>query len=112
MAPGRPVRFDELTWPGIAELIDGGETLALLPVGATEQHGRHLPASTDAEIATAVCHAASARTGVPVLPTVRFGSSQGHTTKWPRKLALPTRLLAESVFDLGRRVGGAGFSLL
>jgi len=112
MAPGRPVRFDELTWPGIAELIDGGETLALLPVGATEQHGRHLPAATHAEIATAVGHAASARSAVPVLPTVRFGSCQGHTTKWPGSLSLPPRLLVESVVELARWVGASGFTRL
>jgi creatinine amidohydrolase len=109
---GRPVLFDELAWPGIAELVESGETLALLPVGATEQHGPHLPASTDVEIATAVCHAASARTGVPVLPTVRFGSSQAHTTKWPGTLSLPPRLLVESVVELARWVGASGFARL
>lgn len=112
MARSRPVLFDELAWPAIAELIEGGETLALLPVGATEQHGPHLPASTDAEIATEVCHAASARTGVPVLPTFPFGSSQAHTTKWPGTLSLSPRLLVESVVELARWVGASGFGRL
>jgi creatinine amidohydrolase len=109
---GRPVLLDELAWPAIARLIDGGETLALLPVGATEQHGPHLPVSTDTEIATAVCHAASARTGAPVLPTLPFGSSQAHTSKWPGTLSLSPRLLAESVVELARWVSASGFARL
>jgi creatinine amidohydrolase len=107
-----PVRLDELSWPAIEGLVAGGETLALLPVGAIEQHGRHLPVSTDAEIAEAVCHAASAQTGVPVLPTLRVGSSQAHTTAWPGTLSLPPRLLVEVVVELARWVGASGFQKL
>jgi creatinine amidohydrolase len=107
-----PVRLDELSWPAIKALVEGGETLALLPVGATEQHGPHLPVSTDAEIAEAVCHAASARTGVPVLPTLRVGSSQAHTTAWPGTLSLPPRLLAKVVEELARWVRATGFQKL
>lgn len=110
MTGARPVLLDELTWPAIAALVEEGETLALLPVGATEQHGRHLPASTDADIATAVCHAASARTGVPVLPTLRVGSSHAHTTKWPGTLSLPPSLLAQVVVELARWVRASGFT--
>lgn len=109
MTRGRPVLLDELTWPAIAALVEEGETLALLPVGATEQHGRHLPASTDSDIATAVGHAASARTGVPVLPTLRVGSSHAHTTKWPGTLSLPPSLLAQVVVELARWVRASGF---
>ena len=43
----------------------------LVPVGATEQHGPHLPLGTDSAIAAAVC----ARTGLPVAPAVAYGAS-------------------------------------
>jgi hypothetical protein len=33
---GAAVLFDELTWPRIARLVADGESLCLLPVGATE----------------------------------------------------------------------------
>lgn len=112
MGDQRPVCFDELAWPAIAALVAAGETLALLPVGATEQHGPHLPASTDSEIAEAVCRAASARTGVPVLPTLRFGSSQAHTTAWPGTLSLPPLLLIGVVVQLARWVRASGFAKL
>lgn len=112
MERGRPVLLNELAWPAIAQLIEGGETLALLPVGATEQHGPHLPVSTDTEIATGLCHAASARTGVPVLPAIPFGSSQAHTTKWPGTFSLSPRVLIESVVELARWVDASGFARL
>lgn len=39
-------RYDELGWPDIAAL-DKEKTIVMIPVGATEQHGRHLPLGTD-----------------------------------------------------------------
>jgi creatinine amidohydrolase len=109
---GAAVLFDELTWPRIARLVADGESLCLLPVGATEQHGRHLPASTDTEIAVAVARAASARTGVPVLPALAVASSQAHTTAWPGTLSLPPRLLVAVVCELARWVRASGFEKL
>jgi creatinine amidohydrolase len=111
-ADGGPTLFEDQTWPALARLIENGETLCVLPVAAVEQHGPHLPVSTDAEIATAVCRAASARTGVPVLPTLWVGSSQAHTRAWPGTLSLPPRLLVEVVVELARWVSASGFTRL
>jgi creatinine amidohydrolase len=107
-----PVLLADLTWPAIAALVEGGEELCLLPVGAIEQHGRHLPVSTDADIATAICRAASSRTGAPVLPTFEVGSSQAHTDVWPGTLSLPPRLLVEVVCELTRWIRASGFRKL
>jgi creatinine amidohydrolase len=107
-----PFSVEDLTWPALARLVEGGETLCVLPVGAVEQHGPHLPVSTDSEIATAVCQAASARTGVPLLPTLWAGSSQVHTTAWPGTFSLPPRLLIEVAVELAGWVGASGFSRL
>jgi creatinine amidohydrolase len=81
-------------------------------VGAVEQHGRHLPASTDTDIATAVCRAASARTGAPLLPTLWAGSSQAHTTAWPGTLSLSPRLLIDVVVELATWIRASGFTRL
>ncbi len=112
MTGRQPCLFEELTSPAIAELVAGGQDLALLPVGATEQHGPHLPVSTDSDIATAICHEVSQRTGVPVLPTLRVGSSAAHTEKWPGTLSLSARLLVDAVVDLARWVRASGFRKL
>jgi len=81
-------------------------------VGAVEQHGRHLPASTDTDIATALCRAASARSGAPLLPTLWAGSSQAHTTAWPGTLSLSPRLLIDVVVELATWIRASGFTRL
>ena len=43
-------RYEDLTGPDIAREI-GPSSILLLPVGATEQHGPHLPLSVDTVIA-------------------------------------------------------------
>jgi creatinine amidohydrolase len=102
----------ELNWPEIGALIAAGETLCVLPVGATEQHGRHLPTGTDTIIVDAVCRAASARTGVPLLPPLAISSSHAHTTAWPGTFSLPPRLLIEVVLEIGSWVRASGFQRL
>jgi creatinine amidohydrolase len=50
-----------------------------VPLGATEQHGPHLPLSTDTDIAVALCERlASARPDVLIAPAVAYGSSGEH----------------------------------
>ena len=59
-----------------------GESLAVLPIGATEQHGPHLPTGTDVFAVEAVSReaAAQASADVPIIvtPTLPFGSSHHH----------------------------------
>ena len=54
----RPLLWNEMTWPEIAALRDGGMDMVILPVGSTEQHGPHLALDTDTVTATTVAHAA------------------------------------------------------
>lgn len=58
------------------------ETLVIFPIGATEQHGPHLPVGTDVfaveHIARAAAAEAAARIPVVVAPTLPFGSSAHH----------------------------------
>jgi creatinine amidohydrolase len=82
-----PRFWERMTWPEIAALRDAGGKTVLLPIGATEQHGPHLPVNVDSVLATAFCAYASARTGVPVLPTLSIGCSLGHTDRWPGTLS-------------------------
>jgi creatinine amidohydrolase len=111
---GDPVTLllEELTWPAVRALVEGGETLCLLPLGATEQHGRHLPLCTDSVIAGAICAAASSRTGVPVLPTVTVTSSHAHSMKWPGTLSYPPLMVISMLVELSSWVAAAGFTKL
>jgi mycofactocin precursor peptide peptidase len=68
----------DLTWPEAARLAATGALLAV-PVGSTEQHGPHLPLSTDTDIAVALAmRLAARRPGVVVAPPVSYGSSGEH----------------------------------
>jgi creatinine amidohydrolase len=95
-----PLRWEHLTWPEIEQLVvDRPSEVALLPVGATEQHGPHLPTGTDTIIAAALCDAVSARTGAPVLPAVAVGCSYGHGTTMPGTLSLTPERLSDVIRD-------------
>lgn len=110
--PMKPVLLERLAWPEIAELRDCNGGLLLLPLGATEQHGPHLPVAMDTLLAEAVCHAASARTGVPVLPALRYTTSQGHTTKWPGTFSLRHDTLIATLRDIAAWAAAGGWQRL
>ena len=77
---GKLVLFNELTRVAAKEWAAKG--LLVLPVGATEQHGPHLPVGTDAFAVEAVsrraAEAASDSIPVVVTPTLPFGCSPHH----------------------------------
>jgi mycofactocin system creatininase family protein len=67
-----------LTWPEVSARVSAGAFLAV-PVASTEQHGPHLPLSTDTDLAVALCtRLAGSRPGVLVAPPVAYGSSGEH----------------------------------
>ena len=86
--------------------------VAVLPVGATEQHGPHLPTGTDTLLATHVAQAAAERTGDVVLPPLSYGCSLGHTDRWPGTLSLHPATMTGVVVEVGRWVHGSGFRKL
>jgi creatinine amidohydrolase len=87
-------RWSDATWPELAARA-GSDEVVLVPVGATEQHGPHLPTATDSIIATALCEEAAGRSGALVLPTITIGASYGHGTMLPGTLSLAPRQLAD-----------------
>lgn len=72
-------------WPDLGSYFEQ-ESLALVPVGSTEQHGPHLPESTDALIAEGFAREVGERTGFLCTPTINVGVSphhrQFHGTMW------------------------------
>lgn len=71
--------------------------MLLVPVGATEQHGPHLPLGTDTALAAAV----AGRTGLPVGPALPYGASGEHDT-FPGTVSIGTETLAAVLVELGR----------
>jgi mycofactocin system creatininase family protein len=64
-----------LAWTDVAEPA----RLLVIPLGATEQHGPHLPLDTDTTIASAIAHRLGAEfDDIVVAPAVPYGSSGEH----------------------------------
>ncbi|MGW6194503.1 creatininase family protein [Kribbella sp. NPDC055110] len=96
--------FVDRTYAEIAELDP--DTVAVLPLGAIEQHGPHLPVSTDYLIASSTAEAAvstAASAGVPVvlLPALAYTKSDEHA--WaPGTIWLSWETLMHTLIDIGR----------
>lgn len=72
------MQLADLSWPAVRRRAAADVTLAV-PLGSTEQHGPHLPLSTDTDLAVALCaRLAAARDDVLVAPAVPYGSSGEH----------------------------------
>jgi creatinine amidohydrolase len=96
------VRLGDCRWP---ELAEGGRRRLLIPLGATEQHGPHLPLATDTIIAEALAHgAAQARADVVVAPALPYGSSGEHDG-FPGTLSLGQAAVQAAVVELVRSAG-------
>lgn len=67
------VFLGELSWPEAEARIASGAPV-FLPVGATEQHGRHMPLNVDVVIPTAIAERAARRVGGLVVPTIPYGN--------------------------------------
>jgi creatinine amidohydrolase len=87
------------TWPDLAA---GAPPRLVLPLGATEQHGPHLPLGTDTTIVAALCAAAAAgRADLVVAPVLPYGSSGEHAG-FPGTLSLGQAALELTVVELVR----------
>lgn len=72
-------RLGELSTREVDDLLAVGPVDVVVPLGALEQHGPHLPLATDQIIAAAVAGAVAARVGdCVVTPTLPVGASSHH----------------------------------
>lgn len=96
-------------------LLDPERTVALLPVGAIEQHGPHLPVSTDATIAESLCTLAAKLVpdDVPllVMPTQAVGKSTEHM-QFEGTLTHTAETLLHSWMEIGDSVARSGLRKL
>nr|WP_202506151.1 creatininase family protein [Amycolatopsis rubida] len=89
------------------------EALVLMPIGATEQHGPHLPTGTDAFLAAAVCeHAAElaaprAERALLLAPPIPYGASDHHLP-FNGTLSLSAQTLSRVLDDLARSIAVQG----
>lgn len=104
--------WHQLTWEEIGQIVAEGIDAAILPIGATEQHGPHMGCGMDSELAGQLCRDVAAQTGVFLLPTLPYGCSVGHSHRWPGTLAVQPKTLIDLVKEIGDWVHSAGINRL
>jgi len=105
--------FSEKTWVELEEEIKKGSVI-ILPVGTTEEHGRHLPVGTDEMIARGYADMLAEecdKLGVPVLvmETINFGFSMSVVRQWPGCPNIDTRTFSNYIFDIADSLVQMGF---
>ena len=103
-----------MTWPEV-EAIDKRNALVVLPLGATEQHGPHLPLYTDTLISSGVLERAMDRLSeeklVYMLSPITISKSNEHRG-FPGTLWIGAKTLYDVLFEVGRSVHESGFRKL
>jgi creatinine amidohydrolase len=105
---GAPVRWEQQTWPDAGKAATAQRAI-IIPVGAVEQHGPHLPLGVDTYICEAVALAVSALTGVPVIPPLCYGVSGSHgdfagtIALRPETMIMLVEDVIESLYERGSR---------
>lgn len=95
-----PLVLEELTWTDVEHAIERGYRRAVFAVGATEQHGPHLPLLVDAAIGTDLAHRVARSLGATfVAPTLRIGCSEHHMS-FPGTLSVEENTLRALVTDV------------
>jgi creatinine amidohydrolase len=64
--------------PDLRKRIKQKKQIAIIPVGSIEQHGPHLPISTDSDIVTEISLRFSKKINGILLPTINYGISDEH----------------------------------
>jgi creatinine amidohydrolase len=100
--------LDTLSSPEVKAEIDAGRDTVVVALGATEQHGPHLPLATDALLGDHLAWQVGERLDAFVAPTVRIGCSSHHLA-FAGTLSISEETFAAIVGDLIRSFVRGGF---
>jgi len=101
----------ELSWPQWQEKVASG-AIIFLPLGATEQHGPHLPLNVDVILPTAVAERVARAVGGLVAPTLAYGYKSmprsGGGQSFPGTTSLDANTLSLTIRDIIRDMSAHG----
>jgi creatinine amidohydrolase len=102
-------RYEKLTWPEINDAIELGK-VCIVPCGAVEQHGPHLPLDVDMVCPTGIALGAGRQIPdkVLVLPTVSYGYT-GHVMDFPGTINTDFEHFMHQVLDITKSLAYHGF---
>ena len=98
------MNIDDLYDPEFRKLIKSKKPTVIIPVGSIEQHGAHLPISTDSDIVTEIASRLAKKCGFIVLPTISYGVSLEHEPLFNLSLKENNlrKILDDVIFSLGK----------
>ncbi len=102
-------RYEKLTWPEIEDAVEAAQ-VCVVPCGAVEQHGPHLPLDVDLVCPTGIARGAGRQ--IPekmlVLPTVAYGYT-GHVMDFPGTINNHFEHFIHHVLDITKSLAYHGF---
>ncbi len=101
--------------PGVRDSV-GEATVAILPTGAIEAHGPHLPLNTDVVIAEAMAYEGARRlegAGVPalVLPPLTY-TGAGFAVAFPGMVSVSPAAVSRTIIEIAQALQRAGLGTL
>ena len=102
------IHLDRLTWAAVKEEIQNGRDTVVVPLGSTEQHGRHMPLGTDAVLGDEFGWGLAQRLNAFLAPTVRLGCSEHHLA-FPGTISLSEDTFQRLVIDVVASLSSHGF---
>ena len=105
--------MEEMTWLEVRDAASRGLPV-VLPVGATEQHGPHLPLNTDCLIPVGIALEVARRLPLVIAPPIRFGAKSrplsGGGESFPGTLSLAGHTLLDTLRDVLTALARSGFT--
>jgi creatinine amidohydrolase len=89
---------NELYDPEFRKLIKEKKPTIIIPVGSLEQHGAHLPITTDSDIVTEIASRLAKKCGFIVFPTISYGISYEHEPLFHS--SIPEKVLLQTILNL------------
>ena len=105
--------FSQVSWPDVAAAAEKG-TLAVLAIGACEQHGAHLPLTTDTDMAHGVAGRIAGELQALLLPPITYGDAWSNEA-FTGTLSLSPATLRAVIEDIGHgvfRMGARGLIII
>lgn len=101
--------YRELTWMEVNQAVRN-RRVVLIPVGAIEQHGPHLPIDTDNLLVEQVCERAARRAPEILLcaPPIHYGYNE-HNMDFPGTVSIGMETFLNYCYDLGESLSRQGF---
>jgi creatinine amidohydrolase len=107
---GKLNKYCEMNWKQFAEFVSK-TPFALLPVGALEQHGPHLPFNTDVIIAEYMAEKIAEQTGFLLLPSLQYTPSFS-LRRYPGTIRLEDDTFSNQICEIARSLDFHGLKYI